>query len=267
MNPPSLLRFLPATLRTYAVKYWYARRLEAWMPLYTHKELELAPGVFMDGLVPGDRISNQIAFTGRWGGHFGEVVLAKGREGGLMVDVGANLGYFSLLWAAAKSGNRVVAVEASPRNHPLLQRNIEGNAMQDRIRMLGCAVGREKGKLSFALGSEIETGWGGFTTRTDEKSVEVDVERLDELLADEPVIDLMKVDIEGADTWAIQGCEALLKAKRVKELWFEENKPRMKRLGIERAEVMDFLAGCGYDVQPMSSPRFFQTVEWRARPR
>jgi hypothetical protein len=31
----------------------------------------------------------------------------------------------------------------------------------------------------------------------------------------------MKVDVEGADTWVLQGCERLLKAKLIKEIWFE----------------------------------------------
>ena len=55
------------------------------------------------------------------------------RRGGTFVDVGANLGYFSLLWAAQNPGNRCVAFEASPRNLDLLRRNVARNSLGGRV--------------------------------------------------------------------------------------------------------------------------------------
>lgn len=262
-----MLRLLPKGLQQLAVRYWYDRRAKEWAGLYKRSELVFAPGVFMEDLVVGDIISGRIAFTGVWGLDFSRTVAKLGAAGGgLMVDVGANMGYFSLLWAASAPNNRVVAIEASPRNHGMLKKNIELNGMQDRIKMLPFAVGNEKGTLPFVLGTEEQTGWGGLTNRDDEPTVMVDVERIDRLLETDEPIALMKIDIEGADTWAIEGCEALLRKRQIKELWFEENKPRMAALGIEPGAAGAFLRSCGYEVQAMTSTRKLN-VEWRARPR
>src|SRR5207302_7105545 len=44
--------------------------------------------------------------------------------GGILVDVGANIGYFSLLWTAYNSENTALAFEASPRNQEMLRANV-----------------------------------------------------------------------------------------------------------------------------------------------
>lgn len=256
---------LPPGLQQLVVRFWYQKRYKRWTHLFARKELKFAPGVSMWDLLPGDIISTRIAFTGVWGLEFSRVVRELGAKGGLMVDVGANMGYFSLLWASASPGNRVVAVEASPRLQERLRRNIEGNGFGDRVHVVAKAAGKEFGTLPFVLGSEEQTGWGGLTKSTSEPTVLVEVQRLDKLIEESGEIALMKVDIEGADTWAIQGCEDLLREKRIKEIWFEENKPRMTSLGIQPGEAQDFLRSCGYELDAMTSRRKI-SVEWRARP-
>jgi hypothetical protein len=78
-------------------------------------------------------------------------------------------------------------------------------------------------------------------------------------------IDLLKVDIEGADAWALVGCERLLRERRVREIWFEQNKPRMKALGVAEDEAQGFLRSVGYNPRPRSDPRG-ELVDWSAVP-
>lgn len=220
----------------------------------------------MTDLLPGDVISDSIALTGMYELAASLRTVELGRQGGLLVDAGANLGYFSLLWAAANPANKVIAIEASPRNLPLLGRNVEYNRLAGQVDIVPAAVGRAAGKLQFNLGPPDQTGWGGVVKGdSDPDCVTVDVKRIDDLVADGKYVDLLKIDIEGADTWALMGCEELLRERRIGEVWFEENQSRMGALGIGRAEALEFLASVGYEATVVDASTQ-GIIEWRAFP-
>jgi hypothetical protein len=98
------------------------------------------------------------------------------------------------------------------------------------------------------------------------ETVDVDVVRIDSVILSLKPISLLKVDIEGADAWALMGSERLLKAKAVEEIWFEQNKPRMQALGIPLDAAQEFLASVGYSSAPNGSDSG-DLVEWTAIPR
>jgi FkbM family methyltransferase len=204
-------------------------------------------------LLPGDVISDSIAFTGVYELELTRRLCWLARRGGTFVDVGANLGYFSLLWAATNSGNRSVAFEASPRNVAMLRDNVSRNALGSRVAVMPVAVGAAAGRHRFDMGPPEQTGWGGFTREQDSDAPEVDVVRIDEVLDTGDPIALLKIDIEGAEAWALAGCERLLRNRRVAEIWYEQNKPRMRALGIAGDAAQEFLRSVGYVPQPKSN--------------
>ena len=262
MPRPLLLRALPASLRLRAWSRFYRGKHGRWASLYRRAPLTYGPDMHMD-LIPGDAISDPIAFCGVYEPDVTRRVVQLAQRGGIMIDVGANLGYFSLLWAANCPINRVFAFEASPRNIPLLRQNVESNVLEDRITIVPKAAGLDRGKASFDLGPSDQTGWGGITAASKSGTVEVEVVRVDEKVDDE--ITLLKIDIEGADTWALMGCERLLRAKSIREIWWEQNKPRMQALGIAENEAQDYLRSVGYEARPLSDPSA-DLVEWIAVP-
>jgi len=214
-------------------------------------------------LVPGDHISDYIAFTGIYDYRFTKRVVQLAREGGTMIDVGANIGYFSLLWCALNSKNRSIAFEASPLNAERLRRNIALN--HSKVTFHAVAVGATAGRMSFDIGPAEQTGWGGFTHSQGLDTVEIDVVRVDEQIDPDVSIELLKVDIEGADAWALMGCERLLRERRVSEIWFEQNKPRAKALDIPADAAQTFLRSVDYVPEPRSDPDA-DTVQWVATP-
>lgn len=216
-------------------------------------------------LVPGDHISDVIAFTGVYETPLTKRVAELASQGGVLVDVGANLGYFSLLWAALNRQNKCIAFEASPRNIPFLNKNIRNNGFESQIEVIPVAAGKEAGRLRFDLGPEEQTGWGGFAAAGVGKGVEIDVVRIDEVVSCDKPIALLKVDIEGADAWALMGSEQLLKTKTVRYVWFEQNKPRMKELGIPLNAAQDFLSSLGYSSSPNGASSG-DLVDWTAIP-
>jgi FkbM family methyltransferase len=215
-------------------------------------------------LVPGDVISDCIAFTDVYEPRVSRRVLDLAKVGGLFVDVGANLGYFALLWAASNPYNRCLAFEASPRNVELLRRNVSRNGFESQIEVIPFAAGQAKGKLWFDPGPVGQTGWGGFAP-VGQGGIEVEVVRVDEVVPSGTPVLLLKVDIEGADAWALMGCDLLLRQRAIQEVWFEQNKPRIRALGISENAAQDYLRSVGYTLQPLSDPGG-ELVEWSAVP-
>ncbi|HAY23154.1 MAG TPA: hypothetical protein DCY27_13535 [Desulfobacterales bacterium] len=264
MRLPLKIEWYLDDLRMAAYARLYGGRRSPDPLLYRQARLRYAPGVKME-LVPGDIISKCIAYTGAYELPLTRRVAELGRQGGTFIDVGANLGYFSLLWAAAKPGNKCIAFEPSPRNIDILRRNISRNGLESQIEVVPAAAGRSPGKLRFDPGPAEQTGWGGFAAGESPRTIEVDVVRVDQFVPSDAPIALLKVDIEGADAWAIMGCEKMFRAKAVKEIWFEQNKPRIKQLGIPMNAAQEFLGSAGYLPQSHGDPAE-DIVDWSATP-
>ena len=265
MQRPLPLRYLPPKLAASAWARIYRGKHTHWAELYEAASLRFAPDVVMQ-LVPGDCISDVIAFTGVYELNLTRRIAELAKRGGTLIDVGANLGYYSLLWASLNRKNKCIAFEASPRNIEILRQNININGLDAQIKLMPFAAGKSAGRLQFDQGPTEQTGWGGFSTTNTEDSVEVDAVRIDEIVSTNDPIALLKVDIEGADAWALMGCERLLKAKAIREVWFEQNKPRIRSLGIPIDAAQEFLQSVGYTPRPTSNPSH-QMVDWSALPR
>jgi FkbM family methyltransferase len=264
MHRPWLLRVLPDRLKLSAWARLYQSPGARWRSLYQHAPLRYAPQAVME-LVPGDLISSCLAFTGLYELSLTRRLVHLARQGGTMIDVGANLGYFSLLWAMTNPANRCHAFEASPRIIEILQRNLARNRVEDRVRLIPKAAGKEPGTLGFDVGPPEQTGWGGLTAATAGGAITVEVVRVDEQVSEPGDIALLKIDVEGADTWALMGCERLLRQRRVKEVWYEQNKPRMRALGIGEREAEEYLRSVGYEARLLGDTSA-ETVDWTARP-
>jgi FkbM family methyltransferase len=253
MKRPLLMQLCPPSLRTWLYYHRYRARRPQLRPLFEDAELAFAPGVRMK-LLPTDEGHGCIATAGFYELPLTRTIARLGKKGGLMVDVGANYGYFNLLWAAQKPGNRVIAFEASPRNQQALRLNVERNGFSKVITLRSEAAGKEPGGLKFHLGPEEQTGWGGLVQGdANGDEITVPVVTLDEELKDVPFIDVLKIDTEGADTWVLEGAQELLRQKRIGNVFFEENKSRMAQLGIGIGRAREVLEGCGYSLLPFDS--------------
>ena len=233
--------------------------------LFSKAPLRFGHEVQMFDLVPGDIISGNIAFNGFYELELTKEMVELAKNGGTLCDIGANMGYFSLLWASLNPNNKVISFEASPRVGKLIEKNIQLNSLESQITLHKLAAGKTKGVIPFTLGDDTQTGWGGMTKNSDESTVNVEVVRPDEILDSETSIDVLKIDIEGADTWALMGCESLLRKKLIKKIFFEENLVRMKELGINEGEAKSFLENLGYSVKQLGSHTGV-LKEWVATP-
>lgn len=245
---PWLMYLKPLWLREKLFWKFYFNHSKAFSDLFKSACLELAPTVSLN-LLETDISHKMIAFTGFYELPLSHKILRFMNNGGLMVDVGANYGYYSCLWASAHSKNRVIAFEASPPNVSALRSNLTSNKLESHVQVHELAVGKEPGKLQFDLGSTEQSGWGGICLQESQNSFEVSVISLDDFFKHQDLsINVLKIDTEGADTWVIEGALNLLRDKRINHIFFEENKTRIAKLGIESGVAQKMLTECGYSL-------------------
>jgi FkbM family methyltransferase len=135
-------------------------------------------------------------------------------EGGVLLDVGAHVGHWSLRLAAKAS--RVIAVEANPVTASTLRRNVALNDLGDKVTVVELAAWDETASLRLFDPYNQVAGGSTRVMPTDNGDGTVQADRLDNALYYAPIIerpkriDLVKLDVEGADIHAIDGMADLL---------------------------------------------------------
>lgn len=133
------------------------------------------------------------------------------REGDVVVDIGANVGFFTLL-AAKLAGPRgaVYAFEPFPRNLDYLNRHVAANALAN-VHVLPVALSSQAGTAFFSAGANPASG-----QLSDRGEVEVRTETLDALVASGRVAppQFLKIDVEGGEAAVLAGAAAVLERHR-----------------------------------------------------
>lgn len=202
-------------------------------------------------LVKSDVMHRQIAWLGFYDLPLSKRICALAQRGGLLVDVGANIGYFSCLWAASRPENKVIAYEPAPAVFKMLDGNLRAAALESRVELHQIALSNRQGTMPFDLGPSEQSGWGGLASAADGQTIAVETARLDDRIDADQVIEVLKIDTEGADGWVLSGATGLLAARRVRTIFFEQNVNRMQALGIAPAEPFEILRRHGYRVRPL----------------
>lgn len=177
-----------------------------------------------------------IAATKTWEAAEGawlRTVLAAGQT---VVDVGANVGYFTVLAAKAvgPSGS-VVAVEPERENLRLLRANVWRNGC-DNVRIVAAAAAATRGLLALRR-SPTNAGDHQVHDEAGADDALVAAVALDDILAGEPV-DVVKIDTQGADHLVVRGLRRTLAARPgavvMVEFWLDG----MDERGIDAGEVL-----------------------------
>lgn len=226
-------------------------------------------------------VSSSIIHTGGWESHIEKYIIENMPVDGVFLDVGANLGFFSLLAANKmqedRSSGRVIAVEANPIVLPYLMASIVESGLEHRIDVIPYAA--SDNSIGFV---QMQENFGNNLGGVPMKDVTVFVPskdrrlvptvELDEILVDLTRLDLVKMDIEGAEPKAIAGMADLLfafspdiimeinadclrgvsnlsVAGMVEQMEFHGYKPYTFRYGIEsvtKEEVVGIVASHNY---------------------
>lgn len=131
------------------------------------------------------------------------------KEGMTVIDVGAYIGYYSLL-ASRLVGDkgRVYAFEPSPECLGLLHKNIQLNNCKN-IQVFEKAVTDKSGHTTFYLSPRNLSTSSTLKTFQDQRQIKVLTTTLDETIGDDK-IDFIKIDIEGGETKALKGMSRII---------------------------------------------------------
>lgn len=200
-----------------------------------------------------------LAFTGVYENELSQKIVAlKKVKCGLMVDVGSNYGYFSLLWCGNEPRNTCFSFEASPKNFVAISNNINKNNLSGQITLETTAVSDVIGQIYFDQGPEDQTGWGGIVKeKKDADLIEIETTTLDAYFANRDInIEVLKIDTEGADYLVIKGAINLLKKKKIAHIFWEENMLRAKQLGLNGWEAKVLFNELGYEINQIGDNEY-----------
>jgi FkbM family methyltransferase len=177
------------------------------------------------------------------------------RSGDLFVDVGANVGSYSILACGAR-GARGYAIEPVPSTYERLINNMRLNQIESRVKCLNIGIGSERGTIQFTSNMDA-TNHALPVGSTDQNAVSAEVYPLDDVLVNESPI-LMKVDVEGYETLMVEGAEATLKKESLQAVIIELN-GMGNRYGWDDALIVDRMIDIGlnpYTYDPLQRKLF-----------
>lgn len=199
-------------------------------------------------------VSTHLFVSKTWEPEETRLVSSLLHEGDVFVDVGANMGYFTLVAsdAVGKSG-KVFAFEPEPKNFSLLRKNVQVNQ---------CANARCEQKAVTATDHPVEFflstfNYGDhriFQSHDDENynrgrqraRTQVEGVRLDSYFAPGTRIDFIKMDVQGAEYFAVQGMKRVLRDNPDVVLMMEYWPHGLQEAGVEPARLLEEVEALGF---------------------
>jgi FkbM family methyltransferase len=131
----------------------------------------------------------------------------------IFIDVGANIGFYTVQVALAGLSSRILAFEPDPRNLLQLGANILVNRLVGKISVIGKAVSSSSGVVPFSPGADTSTGQSRIGDGG--SGVTIDCVALDDVVADSGQRIFIKMDIEGHELAAISGMQSCIGRNRI----------------------------------------------------
>lgn len=257
----SLLKRAPRPLydrlkRAPVVAPFFRRALDLLIERGTLAPTPIEGGPLKGMVVELDPRANKDMIVGRYEPEVIAMLESLLDRGGVAYDVGAHLGYETLVMAAAGPGARIWSFEPDPDMFSVLSRNLAGNRSERtaEVTPVRAALGAVEGRALFARGET--TGIGRLTPGAGD--LEVDVTTLDEAAARYEAPAVVKIDVEGGELEVLKGGTKLLEEGRAVFL-IEAHSQTLDD------ECRSVLQSFGYSCETLGRARA-QTTHFVARP-
>ncbi len=163
----------------------------------------------------------------------------------IVIDIGANIGYFTRRFAAwVSQGGRVVAVEPESLTFARLQHAVATAGLRDVVETIQAAVAERAGEGFL----EINPGHPG-DHRLGTSGLPVAMTTVDDLLAsrDWPEVSLIKIDVQGAEARVLAGARRTLEKFRP-ALFLEVDDGHLRRFGSSAIDLLASVVAHGYKI-------------------
>lgn len=190
------------------------------------------------------------------------------RSGWTIIDAGANIGELTLLFSKFTGENgQVHAFEPSPNTFERLKTACEAGARFDNIKLNQVATSDTISTMMFHTYGEKYAAWNSFAdirlTRSEFEDlpepeiIEVPTITLDAYCEEKAIehIDLLKIDVEGAEWKTLNGARHLFEEGRIKHCVFEVGSQTTTIFGIRPDQFVDFFRSYHYDLRNITPSR------------
>lgn len=154
-----------------------------------------------------------IALTGVWEGATDYLLTSYAKPGMTVIDIGANVGYYTVrLGDVVGPTGKLYSFEPNPELYPYLIENTKINGFSGHVTVFNHGLGDQETSLHLNFGNN-HLGGGSIVKQqssTFDKSVEISVKRLDDVLSHVETVDLIKLDVEGFEPQVLRGAEAII---------------------------------------------------------
>jgi FkbM family methyltransferase len=202
-----------------------------------------------------DIVQKYIYYFGIWEPALTSWMQARFRPGDGFIDVGANVGYFSLLASrlVGPSG-KVVAIEASPVTFERLRAHLDSNGATN-VRAVNVAVADQVGRIPIYQGPAHNSGTTTVVEHLAESTgcrfvAEVDAKPLGMLLRPDEIAcaRVIKIDVEGFEWNVVQGMRDVLRRGRADlEIVMEVSPSGLAALGRTPADLLNLFTEAGFN--------------------
>ena len=179
-----------------------------------------------------------------------EIFKKEIKKGNIVLDLGAHIGYYTLL-AARLVGvkGKVFAFEPEPTNFALLKKNIEINNYQNVI-PIQKAVSNENGKGRLYL-KEKKTQNRIYDSQEKDPFIEIETIKLEDYIKEK--VDFIKMDIEGSEAIATRGMIALFQKNQPMKMIIEFYPNLIKKSGEDPLEFLKLLKKYDFSLEKINS--------------
>ena len=199
-------------------------------------------------------LSAQILWRHSYENFTTDFIKTKINPGDTVLDIGANIGYFTVLFSewVGKKG-KVFAFEPEERNYHLLKKNIHIDDCKNVV-LEQKAVSEKRGKLRLFLNEEHKGAHSFTSTKDNENFIEVETVSLNGYFYRKGInVDFIKMDIEGAEPKALRGAEELFSRTSNLRGIFEFNPYLLKMAGENPLEFLSKFITWGYKLYRINS--------------
>jgi FkbM family methyltransferase len=176
-----------------------------------------------------------------------EIVDQEVRAGDTVLDIGANIGYYTLVFAKLVGNTgKVIAFEPDPTNFALLKRNIESNGYRN-VKLVRKAVSDRTGTCTLYLSEKDPMDHRIYDFHDGRRSIRVESVRLDDYLKEDvETVDFVKMDIQGAEPAAIKGMVSILERSRNVKILTEFWPTGIKMSGFDPEDYLRWIVEHGF---------------------
>ena len=197
--------------------------------------------------------SLQLSVNGIYGEFETEIVKNEIKSDDVVIDVGAHIGYFTLLFAdLVGPKGKVFSFEPEPKNFELLKKNIEINNHQNVIPNNKVVSDKNEKCILYTFTSSSGANRIYKPENNQEaKPIESESKSLDEYFKNSPYLDkikLVKVDVEGAELSVLKGMQNLLEKNLDIKLILEFNPYFILEMGKKPEDFLNFLFSKNFQI-------------------